>query len=240
MPVPPLLPPRALAGKASSKPRGNISQSSGPSTRVTKAPRGSKPQLRVGIPPAGNRDYILLTTSQNSKSTTKIQEESDWDVEHHDCLMYLEQADAEVRRLKEKMNSTQLEAEQSMQQLRAENAQATADLHQITSDHAQMQQRCSDLAGEIAQLKQQLETTVLSSQNQVAWGDIQPMIQETHTSILSAAHVIWTILESHRNKQLATFLPGPGVYQGPWVDQIAPLDVLGSSAAQPDQYPPLP
>ncbi|KAI1829068.1 hypothetical protein NUH16_006283 [Penicillium rubens] len=239
MPAPPPLPPRALAGKASPKPRGNILQSSGPPTRVTKAPRGSKSQLRVEIPPSSNRYHSSLTTSQDLQSTKRCQEEVDWEAEHHDCLMYLEQADAEARKLKEEINNTKSEDSQSMQQLRGENTQATANLRRITSDHAKTQQKCSDLAEEIAQLKQQLETTVLTSQNQVAWGDIQPVLRETHTNLLSAAHGIWSTMESLRNKQLATFLPGPGVYRAPWVDEIAPLDVLGSSAAQPDQYPSL-
>ncbi|KAF3001684.1 hypothetical protein E8E15_000372 [Penicillium rubens] len=140
MPAPPPLPPRALAGKASSKPRGNILQSSGPPTRVTKVPRGSKSQLRVEIPPSSSRYLIPLTTSQDLQSTKRFQEEVDWEAEHHDCLMYLEQADAEVRKLKGEINSTQSEDSQSMQQLRGKNTQATANLHRITSDHAQMQQ----------------------------------------------------------------------------------------------------
>lgn len=172
MPASPPFHPRTMAGKASSKPRGSILQSSGPPTRVTKAPRGSKSQLRVGIPPASNRYNTPLTTSQDLQSTKRFQEEVDWEAEHHDCLMYLEQADAEVRKLKDEINSTQSKDSQSLQQPRGENTQATANLHRITSDHAQTQQKCSDLAEEIAQLRQQLETTVLGSQNLVAWGDI--------------------------------------------------------------------
>ncbi|KAJ5642518.1 hypothetical protein N7490_006518 [Penicillium lividum] len=239
MPASPPLPSRALAGKASSKPSRNSPQTSRPSTRVTKAPRGPKaPQLRVGIPLASNRNYIPLTVSQNLKSTKKLQEEIDWEAQHHDCLVFLEQADAESQRLKEEISSKRSEASQSMQQLRAENAQVTANLHQITSDHAQMQRKCSDLAGEVAQLKQQLET-IPSSQNQVTWDGIQPVLQGTHTSLLSAAHGIWSTMESIQNRQLAAYLPGPGVFQGPWVDQTAPLDMMGSSAAQSDQYPSL-
>ncbi|KAJ5642556.1 hypothetical protein N7490_006556 [Penicillium lividum] len=43
------------------------------------------------------------------------------EIEHHDCLVYLEQADAEAQRLRKEMNSTQSENSQSIQDLRAEN-----------------------------------------------------------------------------------------------------------------------
>jgi hypothetical protein len=154
-------------------------------------------------------------------------------------LVFLEQADAEAQRLKTEMNDTQSENTQSLQHLRAENVQATMNLQQINLEHVQLQEKHSALTEQIAQLKQQLETTVSSSHNLVAWSDIQPVLQGTYTNLLSGAHSIWSTMDAQKNKQLAKYLPGSDAFQGSWLDQNAPLDTMASSAAQPDQFPSL-
>jgi hypothetical protein len=114
-----------------------------------------------------------------------------------------------------------------------------ANIREVTFAKDEAMRKCQDLEDEARRLQQEIEVKAVKSQQQITWSDIQPMLQQTHVSLLSAAHGVWSTMGDLENKRLASFLPGPGVYQGPLLDQTAPVGVLdhGSLPNQPLPQP---
>jgi hypothetical protein len=64
----------------------------------------------------------------------------------------------------------------------------------------------------------------------VAWNDIQPALYQAHGDLVAAATQFWRNVEAIHNRQLATYLPGPGVVDAAWTGQVSAQDPIVSTS----------
>ena len=139
----------------------------------------------------------------------------------------MDEAEEDLRQLRERIKAHQQEAARSLQQLRNEIAQEKANALQMASDKTRALCKNQELEKENSDLKQQLETMITNIGDQVSWKEVQPVLQSTRNTILSAANEVGSTLDAFHNKHMAVDLPGSGVY---WPDQSANLGMCGSSS----------
>ncbi|KAI2791682.1 hypothetical protein POX_c04631 [Penicillium oxalicum] len=151
----------------------------------------------------------------------------DWHQVYEKCLVLLQEADEDSERLEEKINEARREATQIQLQLRSEVKKATAEVSQLNSEKQEAMGKIQALEGEVRRLKQDLETTNVRNQDHVAWSEIFPVLQRTHSNLISAADGVWKTYDTLQNKRNGTFLPGSGVS---WLDQPMQLAAIGPSS----------
>ncbi|KAJ5033098.1 hypothetical protein NUH16_003228 [Penicillium rubens] len=87
------------------------------------------------------------------------------------------------------------------------------DIRELTEEKDQLTRKSQELEDEARRLRQEIKAAA-GTQDQTAWNDIHPVLQQTHVNLLSAAHGVWSTMESLENRHLASLLPGPGCSKG--------------------------
>ena len=111
---------------------------------------------------------------------------------------------------------------QNIKELRAEIAQATAFAQEANAAKEQAQAQSKELEAEVARWKQQCEASNANYQDHISCSDVQSIIQEAVNGLNAATYGLMTKADWLKNRQLASFLPGPHVFQDEPVSQTAP------------------
>ncbi|KAI2669603.1 hypothetical protein LCP963914a_9908 [Penicillium roqueforti] len=232
---------RNSKGKTSSKPSQRALGSGDSSHRTLQAMAAG---IEARSHPAIQDDRLRETLASKSKPAQNgIPADDDWEVVHRECLRVLDQAVEDKQKLQNKMSQERKRAALSIQTLRAETASTMDKIRELTEEKDQLTRKSQELEDEARRLRQEIEAAA-GTQDQTAWNDIHPVLQQTHVNLLSAAHGVWSTMESLENRHLASLLPGHGVFQGPWSDPTAPLGMFGPSSLpgqslpQPADVPP--
>ncbi|KAI2791724.1 hypothetical protein POX_c04600 [Penicillium oxalicum] len=194
--------------------------------RATRAARSATARADASSQ-ATTRVAKLKQYAGPSPKTEAPVEVKDWHQVYERCLVLLQEADEDSEKLEEKMNKERGEATQTVLQLHDEVKKATAEVSQLNLEKEEIMGKTRELAGEVRRLKQELETTNARHQDQVAWSEIFPVLQRTHSNLLSAADEVWKTYDTLQNRRNGTFLPGSGVY---WLDQPTQLTAMGPSS----------
>ncbi|KAJ5556610.1 hypothetical protein N7494_000525 [Penicillium frequentans] len=119
-------------------------------------------------------------------------------------------------RLLRKIQATEAEGNSKLQQAIALKEAALADNKRLHN--------------EIRQLQQQVESVNVSTQDNIPWNDVQPILHQTHGELVSATTRYWNAIDALQNRRLASYLPGSGVIHGNWTEQYDPLGSLGHNS----------
>ncbi|KAJ5559391.1 hypothetical protein N7513_001790 [Penicillium frequentans] len=119
---------------------------------------------------------------------------------------------------------------QLLQKIQATEAEGISKLQQATVLKEAALAENKRLQNEIRQLQQQLELLNASTQDNIPWNDIQPILHQTHGELMSATTRYWNAIDALRNRRLASYLPGSGVIHGNWTEQYDPLGSLGHNS----------
>ncbi|KAJ5472068.1 hypothetical protein N7539_008637 [Penicillium diatomitis] len=83
-----------------------------------------------------------------------------------------------------------------------------------------------ELEKQLLQTKQALDVASTTSQHQIAWSEVFPVLQHAQSSLLTTASQVGKMLDVLQNKRNGMYLPGSTIYQDAWANSTAPLPVI--------------
>ncbi|KAJ5982521.1 hypothetical protein N7451_012621 [Penicillium sp. IBT 35674x] len=119
---------------------------------------------------------------------------------------------------------------QLLQKIQATEAEGSSKLQQAIALKEAALAENKRLHNEIRQLQQQVESVNVSTQDNIPWNDVQPILHQTHGELVSATTRYWNAIDALQNRRLASYLPSSGVIQGNWTEQYGPLGSLGHNS----------
>jgi hypothetical protein len=115
---------------------------------------------------------------------------------------------------------------QLLQRMQATKAEESSKLQQAIALKETALAENKRLQNEVRQLQQQVELLNASTQDNIPWNDVQPILHQTHGELVSATTRYWNAIDALQNRRLASYLPGSGVIHGNWTGQYGPLGSL--------------
>jgi chromosome segregation ATPase len=151
---------------------------------------------------------------------------------HAKCFDEMDKIGRELRLALAEKNDQKAYESQLLQRIQATKAEESSKLQQAIALKETALAENKRLQNEIRQLQQQAELLNASTQDNVPWNDVQPVLHQTHGELVSATTRYWNAIDALQNRRLASYLPGSGVIHGNWTGQYGPLGSLG-----PDSLP---
>ncbi|KAJ5559365.1 hypothetical protein N7513_001764 [Penicillium frequentans] len=178
--------------------------------------------------------YSLHSVAKPSKNSGHLMSKSDRKKEskaiHAKCFDEMDRIGRELLSALAEKNDQKAYESQLLQKIQATEAEGISKLQQATVLKEAALAENKRLQNEIRQLQQQLELLNASTQDNIPWNDIQPILHQTHGELMSATTRYWNAIDALRNRRLASYLPGSGVIHGNWTEQYDPLGSLGHNS----------
>ncbi|KAJ5778449.1 hypothetical protein N7520_001695 [Penicillium odoratum] len=173
----------------------------------------------------------LRSITKSSKAPGYLLPKSDWKKQskaiHAKCFDEMDKIGRELQlALAEKTDQKAYES-QLLQRIQAIKAEGRSKLQQAIALKETALAENERLQNEIRQLQQQVELLNASTQDNIPWNDVQPILHQTHGELVSATTRYWNAIDALQNRRLASYLPGSGVIHGNWTEQCVPLGSLG-------------
>ncbi|KAJ5568946.1 hypothetical protein N7450_011432 [Penicillium hetheringtonii] len=138
------------------------------------------------------------------------------DTSHRKCFNVMNRYAEEVQMMVAERENDKARIVQLFQELRDKNSREASNVLKANSEKKTAIAETERLTTEAAQLRQQFESTNATTQDQVAWDDIERVLHQTHGKLISAATHFGNFIDILQNKRLASLLPGTEVFNGNW------------------------
>ncbi|KAJ5556735.1 hypothetical protein N7494_000650 [Penicillium frequentans] len=176
----------------------------------------------------------LHSTTKPSKVLGHLMSKSDRKKEskafHAKCFDEMDKIGRELQLALAEKNDQKAYESQLLRKIQATEAEGNSKMQQAIALKEAALAENKRLHNEIRQLQQQLESVNVSTQDNIPWNDVQPILHQTHGALVSATTRYWNAIEALHNRRLASYLPGSGVIHGNWTEQYGPLGSLGSNS----------
>ncbi|KAJ5751570.1 hypothetical protein N7520_008487 [Penicillium odoratum] len=145
---------------------------------------------------------------------------------HAKCFDEMDKIGRELQLALAEKNDQKAYESQLLQKTQATKAEEGLKLKQAIALKETALAENKKFQNEVRQLQQQVELLNASTQDNVPWNDVQPILHQTHGELVSATTRYWNAIDALQNRRLA-YLPGSGVIHGNWAEQYGPLGSLG-------------
>ena len=149
---------------------------------------------------------------------------------HAKCFDEMDRIGRELQLALAEKNDQKAYESQLLQKIQATKAEGTLKLQQANVPKETALAENKRLQNEIRQLQQQVELLNASTQDNIPWNDVQPILHQTHGELVSATTRYGNAIDALQNRRLASYLPGSGVIHGNWTEQYDPLGSLGHNS----------
>ncbi|KAJ5556074.1 hypothetical protein N7513_003716 [Penicillium frequentans] len=146
---------------------------------------------------------------------------------HAKCFDEMDKIGRELQLALAEKNDQKAYESQLLQRMQAAKAEESSKLQQAIALKEATLAENGKFQNEIRQLQQQVESLNASTQANIPWNDLQPVLHQTHGELVSATTRYWNAIDALQNRRLASYLPGYGVIHGNWTEQYGPLGSLG-------------
>ncbi|KAJ6134755.1 hypothetical protein N7523_001077 [Penicillium sp. IBT 18751x] len=154
-------------------------------------------------------------TYKESGHSVKRARRKDREATHRKCLDMMDKLEKDLQLAFAEKYNERAYGSQLLEQLRAEKARETSKLQEAITVRETAVAENERLQRELCQLQHQ--------------NDVQLVLHQTHSELVSATTRFWNTIEAFQNRRLASYLPGSGVIHGDWTEQGGPLGTLSHS-----------
>ncbi|KAJ5543756.1 hypothetical protein N7513_007264 [Penicillium frequentans] len=176
----------------------------------------------------------LHSVGKPSKKSGHLMSKSDRKKEskavHAKCFDTMDKIGRELLSALAEKNDQKAYESQLLRKIQATEAEGSSNLQQAIALKEAALAENKRLQNEIRQLQQQVELSNASTQDNIPWNDIQPILHQTHGELVSATTRYGNAIDALQNRRLASYLPGSGVIHGSWTEQNDPLGSLGHNS----------